>query len=79
MLREFTFTPSAYTATIDSTSGTTIITFVSDSKNADGEKLKWTGTVTGETMEGSVVMTDKKGKVRGDYTFTGQQKKFRGK
>ena len=77
MLKEFVFTASPYTASVDSTSGTPIITFVSDSKNADGDLLKWNGTVQGEIMEGTAVITDKKGKPKADYTFKGQQKKFR--
>lgn len=79
MLKEYVFTASPFTASVDSTSGTAIITFVSDSKNADGDKLKWNGTVTGETMEGTAVITDKKGKSKAEFTFTGKQKKFRGK
>ena len=79
MMREYVFTASAYTATADSTSGKPVITFVSDSKNADGDLLKWNGTVIGETMEGTAVMTDKKGKPKVSYTFKGQLKKFRGK
>ncbi len=77
MLKEYVFTASAYNASVDSTSGTPIITFVSDSKNADGDLLKWNGTVTGETMEGTAIITDKKGKTKADYSFKGQQKKFR--
>ena len=79
MMREFTYTASPYTASVDSTSGSSIITFVSDSKNANGEMLKWNGTVTGETIEGTAVITDKKGKSKTTFSFTGKQKKFRGK
>ncbi len=79
MMKEYTFTASAYTATVDSTSGAPVVTFESDSKNTDGDKLKWSGTLTGETMEGTAVITDKKGKAKASYTFTGKQKKFRGK
>lgn len=77
MMREFVFTASAYTATVDSASGTKIITFSSDSKNADGDLLKWNGTITAETMEGTAIITDKKGKPKAEYSFKGQQKKFR--
>ena len=79
MMKELNFTASPYTATVDSSSGTPIITFVSDSKNANGDKLTWNGTVTGETMEGTAVMTDKKGKGKVEYSFTGQQKIFKKK
>jgi hypothetical protein len=79
MMREYVFTASAYTASVDSTSGTKVITFVSDSKNADGDMLKWNGTVTDEEMEGTVTLADKKGKLKTTYTFKGQQKKFKGK
>ena len=77
MMNKFVFTASTYTASVDSTSGTPIITFVSDSKNADGDKLKWNGTVTAETIEGTAVITDKKGKTKADFAFKGQMKKFR--
>ncbi len=79
MMKQFTFTGSTYTATVDSSSGTPVITFVSDSKNADGDKLKWNGTVTAESIEGTAVITDKKGKSKAEYAFTGKQKKFKGK
>ena len=77
MMREYVFTASAYKATADSTSSSPVITFESDSKNADGDLLKWSGTVTGEAMEGTAVITDKKGKSKAEYTFKGQQKKFK--
>lgn len=77
MMREYVFTASGYKATADSTSGSPVITFTSDSKNADGDLLKWNGTVTGEAMEGTAVITDKKGKSKAEYTFKGQQKKFK--
>ena len=77
MMRQFVFTASNYTATVDSTSGSGVITFVSDSKNADGDLLKWNGTVTGEIMEGTAVITDKKGKAKASFTLKGQQKKFK--
>ncbi len=77
MMRQFTFTASSYNATVDSTLGTPVITFLSDSKNTDGDLLKWNGTVTGEVMEGTAVITDKKGKAKVSYTIKGQQKKFK--
>ncbi len=77
MMREFVFTASTYTASVDSTSGTSIITFASDSKNADGDLLKWSGKVQGENMDGTAIITDKKGKSKAEFTFKGQMKKFR--
>ncbi len=77
MMREFVFTASSYTASVDSTSGTSIITFASDSKNADGDLLKWSGKVQGENMDGTAIITDKKGKSKAEFTFKGQMKKFR--
>ncbi len=77
MMKENNYTGSIYTSTVDSTSGTKIITFESDSKNDTDDKLKWTGTVTGESIEGNAVITDKKGKTKKEYIFTGKLKKFR--
>lgn len=79
MLKENNFTASTYTATADSTSGSLVITFNSDSQNADNDKLKWSGTVKGENIEGNAVMSDKKGKVKKEYTFTGKLKVYKKK
>jgi hypothetical protein len=79
MLKENNFTASAYSATADSTSGTSIISFSSDSKNADNDKLKWEGTVNGENIQGKATMTDKKGNIKKEYAFSGKLKVYRKK
>lgn len=69
------FMPSAYTAELDtSDAANKIITFESESKNPGEELLKWTGTITGEEIEGTAVWTNKKGKMKKEYTFTGTLK-----
>lgn len=69
------FAPSAYTAELDtSDAANKIITFESESKNTSDELLKWTGTITGEDIEGTAVWTNKKGKMKKEYTFTGTLK-----
>ena len=69
------FLPSAYTAELDTTDAANkIITFETESKNAGEELLKWTGTITGEDIEGTAVWTNKKGKLKKEYTFTGTLK-----
>jgi hypothetical protein len=79
MLKENNFTASSYTATVDSTSGSPVISFSSDSKNADNDKLNWSGTIKGESIEGKASMTDKKGNPKKEYTFTGKLKVYRKK
>lgn len=77
MQSDFEFEPALYTVTVDSSNmveGKPTISFESESKNGADEPMKWTGTVTGETIEGTAVWTGKKGKVKKEYTFTGTQK-----
>ena len=69
----------AYTVSVDSTSDPVSITFSSESKNPDGDILKWDGTVTGDEIEGTAVITNKKGKTVHDYSFTGALKPKPGK
>lgn len=69
------FAPSAYTAELDTTDAANkIITFETESKNPGEELLKWTGTITGEDIEGTATWTNKKGKTKKEYTFTGTLK-----
>lgn len=74
---DFEFEQAPYTVTVDSANmveGKPTISFEAESKNGADEPMKWTGTVTGETIEGTAVWTGKKGKVKKEYTFTGTQK-----
>ena len=68
-----------YTVSVDSSASPKTITFQSESKNADGEELKWDGTITDEAIEGTAVVTNKKGKTVHDYSFTGTLKAKPGK
>lgn len=76
------FLPAAYTVTIDSSSapmkygvrtfGQTEkrIVFEATGKNPSGEQIKWEGTVTGEDIDGTVIIS-LKGKVVKEYSFSG--------
>ena len=69
------FAPAVYTAELDtSDAANKVITFECESKNPDTEHLKWTGTITGEDIEGTAVWTNKKGKIKKEYTFSGALK-----
>jgi hypothetical protein len=75
MKTDFDFEPASYTITADSSDAAAVaISFESESKNANEETLKWTGTVKGIDIEGTAVWTTKKGKVKKEYSFTGIQK-----
>lgn len=49
------------------------INFTAESVNGDKEKLAWTGSVTGEDIEGTIILS-KKDKVKKQWTFSGTQK-----
>ncbi len=69
------FAPSAYTAELDtSDAANKVITFESESKNTSEEIMVWSGNITGEDIEGTAVWTNKKGKTKMEYTFTGTLK-----
>ena len=69
------FTPSAYTVELDTSDvDNKVITFETESKNPSEDVLKWTGTVAGEDIEGTATWTNKKGKVKKEYTFSGTLK-----
>ncbi len=77
MQTDFEFEPALYTVTVDSSNmieGKPTISFESEGKNGADEPIKWTGTVTGDEIEGTAVWTNKKGKVKKEYTFSGTQK-----
>ena len=69
------FAPSAYTVTVDSSDAANkVITFETESKNSGEELLKWSGTIKGDEIEGTAVWTNKKGKTKKEYAFTGTLK-----
>ncbi len=75
MKKESQFKPSPYTAERDSSNAAgAVINFECEMKNPDDETLKWSGTITGDDIEGTAVLTNKKGKVKKEYGFTGSKK-----
>ena len=75
MKTEGKFIPSAYTVELDTSDvDNKVITFETESKNPSEDLLKWTGTVAGEEIEGTATWTNKKGKVKKEYTFSGTLK-----
>lgn len=75
MKTDFEFEPASYTVSVDSsTADGPTISFEAEGKNSNDEILKWTGTVHGFDIEGTAVWSTKKGKVKKEYTFTGNQK-----
>ena len=79
MMAENNLTAGPYTVTVDSSASPKTITFQSESKNGDDEVLKWDGTITDEAIEGTAIITNKKGKTVHDYSFTGTLKAKPGK
>ena len=69
------FAPSSYTAELDeSDPANKVITFETEGKNPSDDLIKWTGTITGDDIEGAATWTNKKGKVKKEYSFTGTLK-----
>lgn len=79
MMTENKIQAAPYVVSVDSSSTPPVITFSSEGKNPDGDIVKWDGTVTGEDIEGTAVITNKKGKTVADYSFTGTLKAKPGK
>jgi hypothetical protein len=73
MTTENHFPAALYTVTVDSSSTPATISFVSEGKNSDGEDIKWEGTITGDDIEGTAIIT-KKGKTKKEYAYTGSIK-----
>ena len=73
MKTESQYKPADYTVTVDSSSSEKTFTFECDSKNPDDEIMHWTGTISGESIEGTATLS-KKEKVKKEYTFTGTLK-----
>ena len=73
MTSENHFPATTYTVTVDSTANPPEITFTSEETNADGETLKWEGTITGNEIQATAVIS-KKGKTKKEYDITGTMK-----
>lgn len=67
------FVADLYIVTVDSSSGEKVVTFESTLKNDGGEELLWNGTVKGDDIEGTAVLS-KKGKTKKEYEFSGSLK-----
>ncbi len=69
-----------YQITKDSTTadGIKIYSWVGDLVNDKEETLSWAGTITGEDIEGTIELVNKKGKTEGNYVFSGKLKKKAG-
>ncbi len=78
MTKENAFPAALYTITeVDSSSTPWVITFISEGKSQEGEDIKWQGTVTGDDIEGSAIIS-KKGKAKKEYSYTGALKEKKG-
>ena len=64
------FPAASYTVEVDSSSTPHTITFTSESKNTDGEDIKWEGTIAGDEVDGTAIIS-KKGKVKREYAYAG--------
>lgn len=79
MTTQLHFPAGEYTiVSVDSTEKYVEITFSSESQNPEGETVKVDGNVTDDAIEGSAVITSKKGKKVGEYTFSGNEKEKKG-
>ena len=67
------FPAALYTVSVDSSSTPPSFTFTSEGKDQDGQDIKWEGSVTGDDIEGTAVIS-KKGKTKKEYAFTGALK-----
>ncbi len=68
------FSVAIYVVTIDSSASSKMIIFTAQTTNPDKEIMKWTGTISGEAIEGKAIC-DHKGKSKHEYSFTGTLKK----
>src|ERR1051326_8361511 len=59
---------------VDSAENYVEVTFSSESKNPDGESVKWDGTITDGALEAKATVTNKKGKTIAEYAISGEEK-----
>lgn len=76
---EFGFGQLKYELTVDSTykdedEDVMYVEFEATAKDKEEQELKVTGTIDGAGCEGSMELTDKKGKVKKHFDFVGSQK-----
>lgn len=71
---------SKYQITVDSTSSSTkIYSWTVETINDIKEKMTWSGTITGEDIEGASELVNAKGETKYNFTFTGKLKGKAGK
>ncbi|MGP8214290.1 MAG: hypothetical protein ACLQQ4_01870 [Bacteroidia bacterium] len=68
------FKPSEYEATVDTVAFPHETSFTCEAKDDKDNTFTWEGKVTGDDIEGSATLTDKKGKTKKSLTFTGTLK-----
>ena len=68
-----------YQLTVDSTSAAKIYSWSVETVNDIQEKMTWSGTVSGEDIEGTSELVNKKGETKYNFTFTGKLKGKAGK
>lgn len=77
MTKETGFPAALYTVSdVDSSTTPPTITFISEGE-LNGENIKWQGTVTGNDIEGTAIIS-KKGKTKKEYAYTGAIKEKKG-
>jgi hypothetical protein len=68
------FKVSEYDATVDSSTSPPTITFTCEAKDEKENVFIWTGKVTGDDIEGTATLTNKKGKTEKSFSFSGTLK-----
>jgi hypothetical protein len=71
MMQDDGFKATAYESSVDSSSAPPVISFSMEAKDDKENTFKWEGKVTGDDIEGTAIITDKKGKVKKSYSFDG--------
>lgn len=70
---------SKYQITVDSTSATKVYSWAVEAINDIKETMTWSGTITGEDIEGTTDLVNAKGETKYNFTFTGKLKGKAGK
>jgi hypothetical protein len=68
------FKASEYETTTDSSASPPVITFTCEAKNEKEDVYTWTGTVTGDDIQGTATLVSKKGKTKKSFTYSGTLK-----
>ena len=68
------FKASEYDVTVDSSASPPSVTFTCNAKDDKDNVYIWTGTVSGDNIEGTGTLVTKKGKTKKSCTFSGMLK-----